>query len=113
MALHLHLLFGFVPIALFAAALLVSNAGCEAAASSPSNEQWTGWTCDELIPDLCDLTVTTGHHEVRGVRVKYWRYARTEALLGDDQQFLLPIVTLHAGPAWSHGRMDESNIECS
>ena len=39
------------------------------------------------------------------MRIKCWRYARTEALRGDDQQFLLPIVTLHGGPAWSHSYM--------
>ena len=68
---------------------------------SPSASKWTQWTCDELTPSLCDLSVTKGYVSINDIRVKYWRYKRKQPLLGG--QFLLPLIALHGGPSWPHG----------
>ena len=56
------------------------------------------WTCDELTPSLCELSITSGSFNIRGVDVKYRRFKRKKPLLGG--QFLAPLITLHGGPSW-------------
>mmetsp|Transcript_12331 Transcript_12331/g.20531 ORF Transcript_12331/g.20531 Transcript_12331/m.20531 type:complete len:420 (-) Transcript_12331:606-1865(-) len=56
------------------------------------------WTCDELTPSLCELSVTGGSFNIRGVDVNYRRFKRKQPILGG--QFLSPLITLHGGPSW-------------
>ena len=79
------------PIAFFAT-LLPAGVVCDRVDSSFQ------WTCDELTPALCDLSITSGSFNIRGVDVKYWRFKRKQPLFGG--QFLEPLITLHGGPSW-------------
>jgi proline iminopeptidase len=76
--------------------------------------EWTGWTCDELTPDLCDLEVSLDSVTVRGIDIQIWKYSyrgatKTEASSSSSSssssQDLLPIVAIHGGPAWPHNYM--------
>ena len=36
--------------------------------------EWNGWICDEITPNLCDLTVTTGQIQIKeNIFVQYWK----------------------------------------
>jgi proline-specific peptidase len=62
------------------------------------------WTCDELIPDLCDLKTTSGFLTIRDINVAYWKYtSKVEDPLRNDN--LLPIIAIHGGPAFLHNYM--------
>lgn len=64
------------------------------------------WSCDELIPDLCGLQRTSGFLTVRGINVTYWKYTsqRADDPTSDDN-YLLPIIAIHGGPAFLHNYM--------
>jgi proline iminopeptidase len=66
-----------------------------------------GWTCDELTPDLCDLSVNTGTFLIKGINVRYWMYyssttSRDRREKSRKSQKKLPVVVVHGGPAWPH-----------
>jgi proline-specific peptidase len=62
------------------------------------------WTCDELIPDLCDLKTTSGFLTIRDINVTYWKYtSKVEDPLRNAN--LLPIIAIHGGPAFLHNYM--------
>lgn len=65
---------------------------------------FAGWTCDELVPDLCDLGAPVeGHITLRGMKVRYWRYKPSgRAPEGSDNY---PLIVIHGGPAQSHDYM--------
>jgi proline-specific peptidase len=74
--------------------------------------EWSGWTCDELTPDLCPLDVTVGYFTARGgIKIRYWRYQRKDRSIlvnnenDDGRRRKLPILALHGGPGWPHGYM--------
>lgn len=74
------------------------------------NASFKGWTCDELTPDLCDLTVTEGRIPIQddGLYVHYWKYSSASSSLQeilDDEAIGLPIVVLHGGPGMPHNYM--------
>lgn len=80
----------------------------------------TGWTCDEITPELCPLTVQEGNVTVvvhdddfsgdansgsssssgrsTTVSIHYWHYTRADIPTADG----VPIVVLHGGPGWAH-----------
>ena len=66
--------------------------------------KFTQWSCDDIVPGLCDFHVETGSLSIRNVNVKYWRYKRHEPFINDDpkREIHLPIVALHGGPGWPH-----------
>ena len=54
------------------------------------------YTCDQLTPDLCDLSVTDGTLTIRGLELRYWVYEPP------TPKSMLPIIMVHGGPGWSH-----------
>jgi len=65
---------------------------------------WPGYyKCDELVPPLCDdtLTVTTGTVEtLPGLMVTYWKYTPA-----DQDRSKFPIVVINGGPGLPHNFM--------
>jgi proline iminopeptidase len=93
-------------------AVLVNSVGVKATSSSTTNASesaWSGWTCDELTPDLCDdLEVSTGTVPMEhGLFVKYWKYSSPSAKASLDTTAtpLYPIIAVHGGPAFTHNYM--------
>ena len=82
--------------------LLISllYAGSSGASDVTGEESFKGWSCDDILaPDLCPLTVHTDTLHVRGINVRYWKYA----LQNDtDLSPKLPIIILHGGPSYPH-----------
>ena len=83
-----------------------------------ASENFQGWSCDELTPDLCELHITEGHIPIHpdGLWVKYWKYSSSIPDAGsgivDDQgdSFGLPpapapLIMLHGGPGMTHNYM--------
>ena len=80
-------------------------------------EGFRGWTCDELTPDLCDLTVTEGFVPIRddGLLVKYWKYSSSSSSPstipgGEPNDGALPpapapVIMVHGGPGMTHNYM--------
>ena len=71
---------------------------------------FTGYTCDELTPDLCDLNVATGRIPISedGLLVKYWKYSSKQANTSTiDAKFPAPspIIVVHGGPGETHNYM--------
>jgi L-proline amide hydrolase len=80
--------------------------------SSTTAKKWKGYfRCDDLVPPLCDdtLTVTQGQVEtLRGVLVTYWRY--TPRVLHDHKY---PIIGINGGPGLGHNYMKPTrNLAC-
>ncbi|KAG7349827.1 proline-specific peptidase [Nitzschia inconspicua] len=78
--------------------------------SSRLQETWSGWTCDELTPDLCDdLEVSSGTVAMEhGLYVKYWKYSSPSATNNRNtsgDSLLYPIIAVHGGPAFTHNYM--------
>jgi proline iminopeptidase len=81
------------------------------AGASPTSQityrTWTGWTCDELIPDLCgDLKVSTGSVPMQhGLNVTYWKFSSLSSTNSSPSLLLYPIIAVHGGPAFTHNYM--------
>ncbi|KAL7581683.1 hypothetical protein ACA910_022228 [Epithemia clementina (nom. ined.)] len=76
---------------------------------------FAGWTCDALIPNLCDLSVETNVVEMRGgIQVRYWKYRNKYAQNDDTMPSSSStssrptpppppsLIVLHGGPAVPH-----------
>ncbi|VEU45310.1 unnamed protein product [Pseudo-nitzschia multistriata] len=80
-----------------------------------SSDKFSGWTCDQITPDLCDLIVTEGRIPIRedGLYVHYWKYSSADnvnSVDNDNEQVpspppLYPVVVLHGGPGMPHNYM--------
>lgn len=82
-----------------------------------ASEGFQGWTCDELTPDLCDLTMTKGRIPIGsdGLWVTYWKYSSSSSLGGTSDEngksdsssppSPAPLVMLHGGPGMTHNYM--------
>lgn len=82
-----------------------------------ASEGFQGWTCDELTPDLCDLTMTKGRVPIGsdGLWVTYWKYSSSSSSgsTSDDSDKSdsssppapTPLVMLHGGPGMTHNYM--------
>jgi len=112
------MLFACSVILLFANLVLWTNVTTTAAGGiteDASAEGFQGWTCDELTPDLCDLTMTKGRIPIRddGLWVHYWKYSSSSSSIDDDETIdnaLLPpppspLIMVHGGPAMTHNYM--------
>jgi L-proline amide hydrolase len=98
--------------------VVTTTAGGENA-DDASAEGFRGWTCDELTPDLCDLTMTKGRIPIRddGIWIRYWKYSspspsggETRSSIDDDVNALLPppplpVIMVHGGPGMTHNYM--------
>lgn len=74
-----------------------------ATADKSGGDGWTGWKCDDLTPDLCPLNAEKGYVTMRGgIKVPYWKYTAVSA---PSNASLLPIITIHGGPGWTHNYM--------
>jgi len=93
-------------------------------ATAPSaGTSFDGWTCDEITPELCPLTVQEGSISIvlfhdddasgyytnstagrssssksTTVSIHYWHYTRADTPDASG----IPIVVLHGGPGWAH-----------
>ena len=66
-------------------------------------EDWTGWSCENLIADKCKLDVEEGEVDVRGIKVHYWKYSRNTTLPPSAETLSLsPIIFIHGGPSLPH-----------
>ena len=67
-------------------------------------QKWTGWNCENLIADECELNVVEGEVDVRGLKVHYWKYSRNtrNATLPTENLPLSPIIFIHGGPSLTH-----------
>mmetsp|Transcript_21440 Transcript_21440/g.53141 ORF Transcript_21440/g.53141 Transcript_21440/m.53141 type:complete len:477 (+) Transcript_21440:2626-4056(+) len=83
-----------------------------------ASEGFQGWTCDELTPDLCDLTLTKGRIPIGsdGLWVTYWKYSSSSSSGGtsvenDDSRSSslapppAPVIMVHGGPGMTHNYM--------
>lgn len=68
-------------------------------AAGAKQEEWNGWKCDDMTPNLCDdLKVTMGSFSSRKeLKVHFWRYASPNL---DPTKF--PVVIINGGPGVSH-----------
>ena len=79
------------------------------------NNRFRGWTCDALIPNLCELEVETDIITMRGgIPVRYWRYRnkywknkQSYNKNNDDndqppESQKPPLIVLHGGPSFPH-----------
>jgi proline iminopeptidase len=92
--------------------------------NSDTSNEWNGWTCDEIIPNLCDLTVTTGQIPIKDdIYVQYWKYSASpsESSIDDNNSnnnntstssddgaatvITTPIIIIHGGPGMAHNYM--------
>jgi proline-specific peptidase len=73
------------------------------------DDNWNGWKCDDLTPDLCeDLEVSTGTVPMNdGLFVKYWKYSAssTNTTTTTSSSSKLPIIVVHGGPGFCHNYM--------
>jgi pimeloyl-ACP methyl ester carboxylesterase len=89
-----------------------------------TRNEWIGWSCDEITPNLCDLTVTTGQIPIKDdTFVHYWKYSVSPSESPDDNtnnsssssslssngsaavQTAIPIIIIHGGPGMTHNYM--------
>ena len=68
-------------------------------ARATKKEEWKGWKCDDMTPNLCDdLQVAKGSFTSRDkLKVHYWRYTSPNL---DPEKF--PVVVINGGPGTSH-----------
>jgi len=107
--------------------ILFSSAPRILCAHASDESSWSGWKCDDLTPDLCDLTVNEGVVSVRGLSIHYWKYASQGQSGGKRQLYhdyekshekeradfnlengvvdQLPVVMINGGPCWAHNYM--------
>jgi proline-specific peptidase len=114
------MLFAWPVVLLLAQVLLWINATTAAAGGITDDASaggFQGWTCDELTPDLCDLTMTKGRIPIRdnGLWVRYWKYSSSSSSIDDyddesiDTDLLppppSPLIMVHGGPGMTHNYM--------
>ncbi|GFH44335.1 hypothetical protein CTEN210_00809 [Chaetoceros tenuissimus] len=63
-----------------------------------TSSTWKQWTCDEITPNLCNLSLETGYVKIKSIPVHYWRYKRKDIQHNEIKSLIL----LHGGPSWPH-----------
>jgi len=81
---------------------LPMTASNEMTTTSDGDQDFQGWSCDEITPNLCRLAVHEGSVQVRGIPIHYWHYTRHDA---PSRAGGTPIVMIHGGPSIGHNYM--------
>lgn len=64
-----------------------------------TSSTWTQWTCDEITPNVCNLSLETGYVKIKSIPVHYWRYKRKDI---QKEIEIKSLILLHGGPSWPH-----------
>eukprot|EP00957_Ditylum_brightwellii_P165875 12628776-Ditylum_brightwellii.AAC.1 len=69
-----------------------------------TSQEFKQWTCDDMTPNLCPLSISSGYVSIRGINIKYWRYKSYNDATSHEHLHQ-PIIALHGGPSWPHNYM--------